>query len=322
MPCYHPRKAWQRAEGAPISFTNKRGKPLQIPCNNCIGCRVDRTRNWAIRCLHESQLHADNCFLTLTERPPTDSTGSKVAQDARYSRANTAQKSPVDSVDGAITLSVKTHQRFMKNFRQVTGQKIRFYMCGEYGAQLARPHYHYLIFGYNFADRRPWCKNAQGETLYRSELLDSIWKKGHAWIGEVSYQSCAYVAAYVMKKITGDMADDHYRRTDEAGNDYWLTPEFNLMSRNPGIAKAWFEKFHTDVFPHDRVMTYETRLKPPRYYDKLLEVFDAKTFKEIKQRREQLGRKLAPDNTPARLAAKETVARARLATKQRQLENS
>ena len=41
-------------------------KPQSIACGQCQGCRLERSRQWAVRCLHESKLHADNCFLTLT----------------------------------------------------------------------------------------------------------------------------------------------------------------------------------------------------------------------------------------------------------------
>ena len=58
---------------APFVFS-KSGAPrrdlLQIPCGQCAECRLKRSREWAIRCMHEASLHRDNCFLTLTISEP------------------------------------------------------------------------------------------------------------------------------------------------------------------------------------------------------------------------------------------------------------
>lgn len=194
-------------------------------------------------------------------------------------------------------------------------------MCGEYGEKLDRPHYHYLIFGYDFPDKVYYKTSKSGEKLYRSATLEKLWPYGHAWIGQVTYESCAYVASYVMKKITGEKALEHYRRQDEGGNDYWLQPEFNLMSRNPGIASEWWRQFNNDVTVNDAIVHPGGFMaKPPRYYDKLLEIMDPSMYEKLKAAREARGRELAKDNTPERLATKEQVAQARLNLKTRQLE--
>lgn len=302
MPCFYPLAARQTISGE-IVFKKKTDRHfvsnLQLPCGRCIGCRLERARQWAVRCLHESQLHESNCFLTLTFNDEKEST---------------ALEAPRGS------LSIRTHQKFMKRLRKLA-PSCRFYMCGEYGEKLGRPHYHYLIFGYEFSDKTYLKKSASGENLYTSATLDKIWPYGHAWIGDVTYKSCGYVAAYVMKKITGDKADEHYKRTDEAGNDYWLQPEFNLMSRKPGIARDWWGQFHTDVTTHDAIIQRGgIKAKPPRYYDKLLEIMDPALWQTLKAARESRAKLLADDNTPARLQVKETVQKARVALKTRQLE--
>jgi len=210
----------------------------------------------------------------------------------------------------------------MKRLRARTSQKIRYYMCGEYGEKLQRPHYHYLIFGHEFRDKKYLKTSNSGEALYTSAQLDDIWQHGHAWIGDVTYESCAYVASYVMKKITGNRAEEHYLRQDEAGNDYWLTPEFNEMSRRPGIGRTWWEKFNQDIYTTDHLVKRNGgKMKPPRYYDKLLELMDPSLMVLTKHRREIRAKELIDDNTPARLADKETVAKAKLKLKTRQLEN-
>ena len=210
----------------------------------------------------------------------------------------------------------------MKRLRASLDKRVSFYMCGEYGEKLGRPHYHYLIFGHNFADRRYIKTSRSGEKLYESPTLNSLWKHGKAWIGDVTYESCAYVASYVMKKLNGEKALEHYRRQDEGGNDYWLEPEFNEMSRRPAIAHAWWEQFHQDVIQDDVIVRPGgSKMKPPRYYDKLLELMDPAALAVAKMKRELRAKELVADNTPARLADKETVTKARISLKKRNLEN-
>lgn len=194
-------------------------------------------------------------------------------------------------------------------------------MCGEYGELLTRPHYHYLLFGYNFPDRYYFKTSKSGEKLYRSPTLETIWPYGHAWIGDVTYESCAYVAAYVMKKLNGARAEEHYLRVDERGTNYWIQPEFNAMSRRPGVGKEWWDEFNPDIYTDDLVVLNNgSKSKPPRYYDKLLELMDPAAMAVIKLRRELRGKELAGDNTPARLADKEAVATAKINLKHRNFE--
>lgn len=191
-------------------------------------------------------------------------------------------------------------------------------MCGEYGERLSRPHYHYLIFGYDFPDKKYFKTSLSGTKLFRSEELEEIWTEGHAWIGELDVATCNYVAGYVMKKISGEKAETHYLRTDEAGNDFWIQPEFSLMSRNPAIGKKWWERFHQDVSSADGVWHHATKTKPPRYYDKLLERVNPGLHDRIKNQR--LEKAEDKDNSPARLYAKEIVHVARINLKKRNYE--
>lgn len=309
MGCFYPLSATQFPNGEIV--IHKRtpgihtyvtpahlGRDIKLPCNRCIGCKIQRSQEWATRCLHESQQHLHNCFLTLTVA--TEHMGIAC---------------PMGS------LSLSTHQKFMKRLRVTLGTRISYYMCGEYGEKLSRPHYHYLIFGYDFPDKKYVKTSESGEKLYESPSLNLLWPHGKAWIGQVTFDSCAYVASYVMKKLNGEKALEHYRRQDEAGNDYWLEPEFNQMSRRPAIAQKWWEAFHHDVM-HDDVIVKPNGglMKPPRYYDKLLELMDPGQMAVNKMRREVRAKELAGDNTPARLADKETVTIARMALKNRQLE--
>lgn len=374
MPCFHPLDAWQTHEGE-IHFyargtSGKKGarapnyrREITLPCGRCIGCRLDRSKQWAVRCLHEAQQHTENAFITLTfettwlkdedsscphyvgtnEKSARGlSTASNLAQEPPKLRGgNIASRgavgnprlrpspvpyrlgtrgSPSMANPEARGVLTKDISKFIRRLRK-TGVSARFYACGEYGEKLGRPHYHVLLFGHAFTnDRYKWTER-QGTPVYRSPTLEKLWPYGNSEIGELTYESCAYVARYVMKKITGTQADNHYERTDpDTGERYWLPPEFNLMSRRPGIGKTWFDQYRTDVYTTDKIWLHDLAVKPPRYYDKLLELVDAYAMDEIRMTRQ--ANTNTADNTPARLAVRENVLKAKLAFKKRNLENT
>lgn len=189
-------------------------------------------------------------------------------------------------------------------------------MCGEYGEDFQRPHYHAIIFGINFEDRYPWRKNHSGNQLFRSPKLELLWRHGNCELGAVTFQSAAYVARYVMKKITGDLAQAHYTWLDEHGELHSRTPEYNRMSnggrtKQGGIGKGWYDQFKTDVYPTDQVVTNGFPSPPPRYYDKLLEREQPALHTLLKRRRAARSLANRADNTPRRLADKEKVQAAR-----------
>lgn len=250
MVCYSPLKGWKSATLTPngkrkIVFNIKQALvdlPVEVACGQCIGCRLKRTREWALRVMHESKLHKDNMFLTLT-----------------YNEDNVPD-----------TLDYTHFQRFMKRYRKKFG-KVRFYMCGEYGELLQRPHFHAIIFGHTFKDKQIF--KGGKNPLYISESLSKLWPYGYSTIGNVTLDSAAYVSSYVMKKINGKLKDEHYKG---------LEPEFTHMSLKPGIAAKWFEKFVHDVFPSDECIFKGFKVKPPRYYDKLYDLTNKKEMDKIK----------------------------------------
>ena len=296
MPCFHPIPAFQLASGDVVFV--ERGdvaRSLTLPCGRCVGCRLERSRQWALRCLHEAKCHDENCFLTLTfndEHCPRD-----------------------------MSLDYSVFQKFMKRLRKHFAPRVvRFYMCGEYGEQFERPHFHACIFGVDFPDKVV-ISDAGGSKLYRSPTLEVLWPYGHSSIGEVNFQSAAYVARYVMKKITGDMAEDHYRYVDLAtGEIYQRTPEFCRMSLKPGIGALWLDKFRSDVYPRDYVVVRGHKSKPPRYYDKRYSAYDPFEFEHLQYKRVLDAGKRLGDNTPERLHAREVCAEARVNQFKRSLE--
>lgn len=199
----------------------------------------------------------------------------------------------------------------MKRLRsRINPKKVRYYMCGEYGENTHRPHYHSLLFGYEFPDTEFICNSKSGLPLYGSVLADELWKQGSVWIGECTFESAAYCARYIMKKINGDPAEDHYKSLDwRTGELHTIIPEYTCMSRNKGIGTGWMEKFKTDVYPEDEVVIKGKLMQPPRFYDSFL---DDEELEKIKTRRKSRAAARAHDNTPERLAVKEKVAQAKL----------
>ena len=232
-------------------------------------------------------MYEDNCFITLTYNDKHLPYGG--------------------------TLVKKHYQDFMKRLRQhYEGKKIRYFHCGEYGEESSRPHYHACLFNLDFKDKELYSEK-DGIRLYTSETLEKIWKKGFCTLGDVTFESAAYVARYIMKKVTGDKAEDHYKSLDpETGELFKIEPEYTTMSRNPGLGKKWFEEFKDDVYPGDFVVVNGTRCRPPRYYDNLLDRVDAEALEERKRERKKRGNENAADNTRERLEAKEKVKKAQI----------
>lgn len=255
MPCYKPLKGYRskkvnKATGKrPIVFRPHEGfvdQPVVVPCGQCIGCKLEKSRQWAIRAVHEASLHEKNCFITLT-----------------YNNENLPKDKSINKEHPVL---------FMKRLREKYGKEIRSFGCGEYGEDFGRPHYHICLFNHDFNDKTTW-KKTEEQTLWRSESLEKLWGKGFCTIGTLTFESAAYVARYVTKKVTGAKEKTgHYEWTDEKGEIHTRQPERALcISRNPGLGKGWLEKWKPDAFPNDLIVLRGKKMKPPKYYDYLHE---------------------------------------------------
>ncbi|AXH75312.1 MAG: replication initiator protein [Microviridae sp.] len=292
MACYHPISGYKsrtltKNGKRKLTFSTKDGYvdlPLTVPCGQCIGCRIDRSRAWAMRLMHEAQSWEQKCFITLT-----------------YDDEN---------LPYGKTL-VKSHfQNFMKRLRKKHGGAIKYFHCGEYGTLDNRPHYHAILYGVDFPDRTLHSENHNGNTLWKSETLSQLWGKGFCLIGNVSYQSAAYTARYILKKVTGERASDHYQSVDpETGEIISRTPEYITASNRPGIASDWIEKYHADAFPSDFLVVAGKKHPVPRFYLKRLERDNKAMHDAIKIRRIRRAstKSAKADNTPERLAVREEI---------------
>lgn len=306
MACYHPLTAYLSKHQTNyktgksyrrVSFkeTDEHDRQVSLPCGQCIGCRLERSRQWAMRCMHEAQLHQNNCFITLT-----------------YDNENLPKTGSLDKSD---------FQKFLKRFRKsIAPAKLRYYMAGEYGSTFGRPHFHACIFGYDFHDKKLFKRTSSGSLIYTSENLKTLWPHGYSSIGDVTFESAAYVARYIMQKYNGQMEenkhitqDEHYTYCDlETGELIKLLPEYNNMSLKPGIGAEWYKKYRSDVYPHDYVVVNGKKVKPPKYYDKQYKNEYPYEYEELLHNRETSAKLNHEDNTYARLSVKEKVTKAKL----------
>lgn len=191
-------------------------------------------------------------------------------------------------------------------------------MCGEYGEKdnnkntrkkFEHPHYHIILFGHQFEDKTLWTEK-NGYKYYRSKTLEKIWDKGYSTIGDVTYESASYVARYLLKKILGPRKHEWYNGIQE---------EYTCMSRMPGIARKWIEKYKDQIYIRDEVIIKGLKNKPAKYYDKIYDLTNPDQLITIKKERTLKALKKSKDNTPERLAVKKYIAEQKLKLKQRTL---
>ena len=311
MPCYSPLKGYKDRETGGLTFRRERGsEKMEVACSQCLGCRLDYSRMWALRITHECSMHEStggNCFITLTYREKWECDEQQLVN--KY------------HVPDDWSLDHSHIQKFLKRLRHKFPQKIKYFVVGEYGnvcehgidlelvgcplCNVGRPHYHAILFNCSFSDLVSYGSD-HGELRYTSPLLESTWKYGFVDVDEANFDSAAYCSRYALKKVTGAMADDHYMRISEDGVCSWIKPEYARMSRNPGIGKDWFEVFHGDCFPSD------TCPRPgdspvygmPRYYEEIFKCMDPLTMEDIKEKRKIWMREHKDEFTPERLMDK------------------
>lgn len=261
MPCNKPLTAWQIKEGSVPVFTQQsarrhaNARELILPCRRCLGCRIDKEIEWSIRMMHEADQHDHNEFVTLTYDP---------------------EHLPWDN-----SLDHKHFQKFIRTLRKKTGQKIRYFVAGEYGEQFSRPHYHCILFGLELTD-----KIQVGAKSFTSDLLRETWGLGHVDIGEsVTRASCVYTAGYMLKDTKKEWQDGYVWPNQITGESAPRKPPYAKMSNRPGIGKEWYDRWSSDVFPHDNVVMDGRIYRSPAYYFRLLEKENPDLWAKIKARR-------------------------------------
>lgn len=238
MACTRPVAVRRRGESLSTYATDL------VPCGHCLGCDLERSRQWAVRCMHEASLHEDNSYITLT-------------YDDEY-------------LPAGGSLDPSAFPLFMRRLRKVVSD-VRYFYCGEYGEEFFRPHYHAILFGWWPVDAVQ-CGTRGDYPVYRSADLAALWPYGFSELGSVTFDSAAYVARYVTKKVFGEAAAEHYLRVDvDSGEVFGVVPEFAQMSRRPGIGSRWFSRFGGELERNGKVVVAGKESPMPRYYRKLMD---------------------------------------------------
>lgn len=315
MPCYKP---WT----PPASM----GLPpyTKLACQRCIGCKLQRSAEWATRCEHERKSHRYNTWLTLT-----------YDDEHLPNRYWTGLYTPGQKKIYAGTLFKQHPQRFIRAVRKTLSRKgaasdfsilfeykvhavmglrpiphLRYYYGGEYGERTRRPHYHICLFGIEFNDKKHTETTELGYKLYESETLAKLWPHGKHVIGDLTWETAAYTARYITKKINGQKATEHYKAIcHDTGEIHTLLPEFNDMSRKPGIGYHWYTNYRNDVYKKDETYVIQRghKTKPPRYYDKLKKREDDQYMAHIKKKRLQRAIENKENTRQTRLDAEEII---------------
>lgn len=259
MRCSHPIGAYQVRPGSPLFFGKippRGSRGLYVPCGKCIACRLERSRQDAVRCMHEASLHKVNAFVTLT-----------------YSDEFLPEFGHLCHDDYVL---------FQKRLVYYEGAT-RYFMCGEYGERFCRPHYHSILFGYFPVDALFYKNGASGFPIYRSASLDKMWRLGAAYVGRVSFESAAYVARYCLPK-TGDGKFTDI--VDVTTGEIHIRPnQYGRRSLKPGIGAGWIDKHGENVYARDSVIMNGARSRSPRYYDKRFNMTDVGRMYSIKRNR-------------------------------------
>ncbi len=228
------------------------GEYIPVPCSKCPPCKKRRTSGWSFRLVKEGQRSKTALFVTLTY----DTHSVPITEN------------------GFMNLDKSDVQKFMKRLRKLSNEKLKYYICGEYGSKRMRPHYHLIIF------------NADAEKVQKAWSLDNK-PLGQIYIGEVNEASIGYTLKYMTKKgkIPMHHKDDRLK-------------EFSLMSK--GLGSNYLSdnmvKWHKNDIENRMYCNLKDNKKiaMPRYYkDKIYSEFDkVRISNHIKTKLEEEDKKL------------------------------
>lgn len=279
------RDQYDRREKNKLLMQARYRRIQEIPCGQCVECRLNYSRQWATRAMLEKKYWPENqCwFLTLT-------------YSDEYLPINSAVDTETGEIVTGASLQKKDMQDFWKRVREhwnlynktdkegnIEKYGLKYLNAGEYGHENYRPHYHALVYGLplNPMKIKKIGNNDQGDAYFESFELDELWGKGFVTVGQMTWQSAAYVARYTLKKAYG------------GNNDILLAmgkkPEFVSMSQ--GFAKRYFDEHKELIYHSDTVPVLNTKtgefVKPPKNFDRMLKEIDSEIYYKVKRAREK-----------------------------------
>lgn len=255
---------------------------MLIPCGKCIGCRIRARQDWATRLELEAREYKGQCwFVTLTYRDETIPT--LIRNTGELIKGGVSIWKRGEEVPQQInTLCLDDMTKFWKRLRKYQstepdmGKELRYFYCGEYGEQTARPHYHAIIFGLEIPDIQ---KVPGRNQYYKSKILEKIWGKGNVTIAYAEPGTYNYVAGYATKKMYGNDTKEY--------QNLGLTTPYACMSRKPGLAIPWLEANIDKLWEQDYIQLAGKQAPIPRAFDKVLEQIDPERLWAKKQERQK-----------------------------------
>lgn len=288
-----------------------------LPCRKCDECKMKYATDWAIRCAHEFHVRKKGCFITLTIDDLLVNNFNSEKNLKRYCKrcvkGNRYISYPIN-----YTLCKGLLLDFLKRLRDNLYKRynisIRYFGCGEYGCENERPHYHILIFGYDFPDHVQVDVSKKGVPIYHSDELHSFWDFGMVTVQELNTRACFYTAKYCLKKLTFSNDQDFIE------NYYGREPEFLVMSRgncnskrcphideiiknckglnslrnlsNPyckncyytrgGLGFDWLSEYGSDLLKIGYVQLDGVKYDIPKYYKSILELTNSDRYVNYK----------------------------------------
>ncbi|QXP08278.1 MAG: replication initiator protein [Arizlama microvirus] len=275
MRCTSPQTVGFLQDGKTLTWSpkhySKEYAVFQIPCRKCLACRIEYSRETAVRCVHEAQMYENNIFLTLTYSDQNLVSKKLQYKDIQKFIKDLRHHIFQQKLNQMFPKLVQSEQR--KLWKSLTKQtrdniyetiRISVMAVGEYGESTKRPHWHLLIFNYRPMDATYHRNNEVGDKIYKSETIDKIWGKNDPQqkpneIGEVNFKSAGYVARYSAKKLVHGKDGEH---------------EYEPISRRSSknaIGKKWIEKYYKDVFALGSIVLPGGQMcGVPKYYERWL----------------------------------------------------
>jgi hypothetical protein len=168
---------------SPVRVRSNEGESFAVPCTKCLNCRIQNSREWSLRLMHERAYYDHSGFFTFT------------FSDVGLANREVAPWRMYSSVDRAELV------KLMKRLRaKVAPRRLKYFAVGEYGEKYCRPHYHAIIFGEDISTV-DW--TMEGTDPKYGIPYGSLpeWPYGHTYIGTVETDSCRYVAEYLQKEM-------------------------------------------------------------------------------------------------------------------------
>lgn len=246
-----------------------------VPCNRCWQCLVRNMYQWKFRLMEEQKSSVSSFFCTLT-----------------YNETTVPK-----SRNGLLTLLKTDVQKFLKRLRKYQEKnykdypKIKYFLCGEYGTETMRPHYHAIFFNvhpemtkiYNLFNEEQKGVRLVTEN-YRSNFVE-IWGLGNVDIAPAEAGSIAYTVSYMLKSSKQDLFKNKKQLKLEALKEEDDREfEFRVMSNGIGTGYLTPEKikYYNDKKIPFMVVEGGNKMAMPRYYKE--KIYDEEALEEIAQK--------------------------------------